>query len=75
MNEAIRMTLLSAQATDTAAVTVGTADLAAVVEQLTEAAAFLDAMAGRLDSWMTIKAIEHAAADCRAMAKKLRGET
>ena len=46
--------------------------------QLVETAAFLDRMAGVWDAWWRHTRLdEHGelAADCRAMAKKLRGET
>ena len=42
-------------------------------EQLTEAAAFLDAMAERLRKASHMVMVDHAATDCRAMAKRLRG--
>jgi hypothetical protein len=65
------MALLSAQATDCDAVTVKTADLAAAIDKLTEAAALLDGLADifERDDW------PDKAADCRAMAAKLRGHT
>jgi len=44
------------------------------VEQLTEAAAFLDGMAERLEA-MRHTTTNETATDCRAMARKLRGET
>jgi hypothetical protein len=47
-------------------------------EQITEAAAFLDVLAHHMTRWPAIgnhlKEQQQAAADCRAMAAKLRGE-
>jgi len=43
-------------------------------EKLNEAAAFLDGLAARFDDALFSRQLDGAAADCRAMAKKLRGE-
>jgi septal ring factor EnvC (AmiA/AmiB activator) len=43
-------------------------------QKLDEAAAFLDELARRIE-WHSPNSVVDAAADCRAMAKKLRGET
>jgi hypothetical protein len=45
-------------------------------EQLSEAAAFLDQHADLIMKWPVVEHWkEYAAADCRALAKRLRGET
>jgi hypothetical protein len=58
------------------------ARLARAERQLTEAAAFLDGLAVKADAWLAKEGhpipggqFEEAAAGCRAMAAKLRGET
>jgi hypothetical protein len=57
----------------TAAMAVVNSDVQRLRAQLTEAAAFLDGLANKLDGWSTYHAeTEFAATDCRAMAKKLR---